>query len=143
MDGNGRWASERGLSRQQGHRAGAERIRGVLERFAEHEIPVLTLFAFSTENWGRPRTETDYLLRLAGGTIDRELDALHDSHIRLQHIGDLAAVPDALRRKVEAAVKLTAGNDRMTVNLAFTTAAARMSCRQSGSSLPRAWNPLR
>ena len=119
MDGNGRWASERGQSRQQGHRAGAERIRGVLERFAEHEIPVLTLFAFSTENWGRPRTETDYLLRLAGGTIDRELGALHDSHIRLQHIGDLATVPESLRRKVEAAVKLTAANDRMTVNLAF------------------------
>lgn len=119
MDGNGRWAVERGLSRQQGHRAGAERIRSVLERFAEHEIPLLTLFAFSTENWGRPRTETDYLLRLAGRTIDRELDALHDAGIRLQHIGDLAAVPDALRRRVGAAVKLTAGNNRMTVNLAF------------------------
>lgn len=119
MDGNGRWANDRGLSRQQGHRAGAEHIRGVLERFAEHEIPVLTLFAFSTENWGRPRTEIDYLLRLAGRTIDRELDALHDAGIRLQHIGDLAAVPDALQRRVEAAVRLTAGNDRMTVNLAF------------------------
>ena len=119
MDGNGRWANDRGLSRQQGHRAGAEHIRGVLERFAEHEIPVLTLFAFSTENWGRPRTEIDYLLRLAGRTIDRELDALHDAGIRLQHIGDLDAVPDALRRKVQAAVRLTAGNDRMTVNLAF------------------------
>ncbi len=119
MDGNGRWANDRGLSRQQGHRAGAEHIRGVLERFAEHEIPVLTLFAFSTENWGRPRTEIDYLLRLAGRTIDRELDALHDAGIRLQHIGDLDAVPDALQRKVEAAVRLTAGNDRMTVNLAF------------------------
>ena len=80
---------------------------------------MLTLFAFSTENWGRPRTEIDYLLRLAGRTIDRELDALHDAGIRLQHIGDLAAVPDALQRKVEAAVRLTSGNDRMTVNLAF------------------------
>ena len=119
MDGNGRWATERGLSRQQGHRAGAEHIRGVLERFAEHEIPVLTLFAFSTENWGRPRTEIDYLLRLAGRTIDRELDALHETRIRLRHIGDLSAVPEALRRKVEAAVELTAANERMTVNLAF------------------------
>ena len=119
MDGNGRWANERGLARQQGHRAGAEHIRGVLERFAEHEIPVLTLFAFSTENWGRPRTEIEYLLRLAGRTIDRELDALHEAGIKLQHIGDLAAVPEALQRKVGAAVELTAGNDRMTVNLAF------------------------
>ena len=119
MDGNGRWASDRGLNRQQGHRAGAEHIRGVLERFAEHEIPVLTLFAFSTENWGRPRTEIDYLLRLAGRTIDRELDALHEAGIKLQHIGDLSAVPEALQRKVGAAVQLTADNDRMTVNLAF------------------------
>jgi undecaprenyl diphosphate synthase len=119
MDGNGRWASARGLSRQQGHRAGAERIRCVLERFAEHEIPVLTLFAFSTENWGRPRTEVEYLLRLAGRTIDRELAALDDAGIRLQHIGDLGQLPKTLRRKVEAATARTAGNDRMVVNLAF------------------------
>ena len=119
MDGNGRWAAERGMSRQQGHRAGVDRVRDVLERFAEHEVPVLTLFAFSTENWGRPRAEIDHLLRLAGRAIDRELDALDDAGIRLRHIGDLGGVPDALRRKVESAVELTAANDRMTVNLAF------------------------
>ena len=119
MDGNGRWASSRGLSRQQGHRAGAERIRCVLERFAQHEIPVLTLFAFSTENWGRPRTEVDFLLRLARGTIDRELEMLDESGIRLQHIGDLAPLPKTLRRKVEGAIARTASNDRMIVNLAF------------------------
>ena len=77
MDGNGRWAEARGVGRQQGHRAGAERIRCVVERFAEHGVPMLTLFAFSTENWGRPRAEVDSLLRLAGHTIDRELALIY------------------------------------------------------------------
>ena len=119
MDGNGRWAAMRGLDRQDGHRAGAEAIRPVLERFAAHRVPVLTLFAFSTENWGRPRTEVEYLLRLAGRTIDRELEALHEAGIRLLHIGDLSPVPGPLRSRVEQAVERTAGNDGMTVNLAF------------------------
>ena len=80
---------------------------------------MLTLFAFSTENWGRPRTEVDYLLRLAGRTIDRELAKLDEKGIRLQHIGDLASLPKALRHKVEGAIARTASNDRMIVNLAF------------------------
>ena len=119
MDGNGRWAEARGLGRQQGHRAGAERIRCVVERFAEHGVPMLTLFAFSTENWGRPRAEVDSLLRLAGHTIDRELAAFDEAGVRLRHLGDLDGVPERLRRKVEAAIGHTAANDRMTVNLAF------------------------
>ncbi len=119
MDGNGRWASARSRSRQQGHRAGAEGIRGVLERFAEHEIPVLTLFAFSTENWGRPRSEVEYLMRLAGRVIDRELNALDEAGIRLCHLGEPSPLPRTLWRRVEQAIERTAGNDRLTVNLAF------------------------
>ncbi len=65
MDGNGRWASERGLSRSEGHRAGAEAIRPVIRRLAEHEIPILTLFGFSTENWGRPQAEIETILKLS------------------------------------------------------------------------------
>ena len=119
MDGNGRWASARGLSRQDGHRAGAENLRVVIERFAEHEIPVLTLFAFSTENWGRPRAEVDALMRLAGRVIDRDLNTLHEAGVRLLHIGDLAALPRNLQRRVLTAIERTAGNTGMTVNLAF------------------------
>ena len=119
MDGNGRWANARGLSRQEGHRAGAENLRAVIERFAEHRIPVLTLFAFSTENWGRPRAEVDALMRLAGRMIDRELDALHDARVRLLHIGDLSPLPRHLQKRVISAIERTAANDRMTVNLAF------------------------
>ena len=119
MDGNGRWARARGLSRQRGHRAGADAIRAVVERLGEHGVPIVTLFAFSTENWGRPRGEVEYLMRLAGRVIDRELDSLDEAGIRLCHIGDLSPLPRSLKRKVEAAVARTAANDRITVNLAF------------------------
>jgi len=119
MDGNGRWARARGLSRQDGHRAGAEAMRTVIERFAEHGVPVVTLFAFSTENWGRPQSEVDGIMRLAARVIDRELNAFHESGIRVRHIGDLGPLPKALRSRVQKAVERTAGNTRMTVNLAF------------------------
>src|SRR5437870_1002944 len=75
MDGNGRWAQQRGLSRQAGHRAGTENIRRVIEHFAEREVKFLTLFAFSTENWIRPRTEVNALMRLLGRVLERELKA--------------------------------------------------------------------
>jgi undecaprenyl diphosphate synthase len=119
MDGNGRWAESRGLSRQDGHRAGAENLRMVIERFGQHEVPMLTLFAFSTENWGRPRAEVDGIMRLAGRTIDRELSSLHEAGIRLCHLGELEGLPKGLQRRVRAAVDRTAENDAMTVNLAF------------------------
>jgi undecaprenyl diphosphate synthase len=119
MDGNGRWARERGLSRQAGHRAGTENIRRVIETFARYEIPYLTLFAFSTENWNRPRREVSHLLRLIGHYIDRELKALHENGVRLRHLGRLDPLSPALRRRVEDAVELTKDNTRITVNVAF------------------------
>ena len=119
MDGNGRWAQSRGLSRQDGHRAGAENLRPVIERFGEHGVRVLTLFAFSTENWGRPRAEVEAILRLAGRVIDRDLHVFEDAGVRLCHIGDLEQLPKVLQKKIRMVVERTAGNDRMTVNLAF------------------------
>lgn len=119
MDGNGRWARARGLSRNDGHRAGAEALRTVIERFAEHGVEAVTLFAFSTENWGRPRSEVDGIMRLASRVIDRELNTFHDSGIRLRHLGDIAALPKSLQSRVRKAVRRTADNDGMTVNLAF------------------------
>ncbi|OGO52857.1 MAG: di-trans,poly-cis-decaprenylcistransferase [Chloroflexi bacterium RBG_16_68_14] len=119
MDGNGRWAQERGLSRQAGHRAGTENIRRVIETFARYEVPVLTLFAFSTENWSRPRGEVNHLIRLIGRYIDRELKALHENGVRFRHLGRLDPLSPALRRRVEDAVELTKNNDRITVNVAF------------------------
>jgi undecaprenyl diphosphate synthase len=119
MDGNGRWAQERGLSRQAGHRAGTENIRRIFEAFAQRNVKYLTLFAFSTENWVRPRREVNGLLRLLGRVIDRELAALHENGIRLRHLGCLDPLSPDLQRRVQDAIELTKDNDRLTVCLAF------------------------
>ena len=119
MDGNGRWAKERGLSRQAGHRAGTDNLRRVIEAFAEREVRYLTLFAFSTENWKRPRREVNPLLRLADRVIDRELQALHDKKVRLLHIGSLEPLSTDLQRRVRDAIELTKCNTGLTVCVAF------------------------
>jgi undecaprenyl diphosphate synthase len=119
MDGNGRWAGQRGLSRQAGHRAGTENIRRVIETFAERGVEYLTLFAFSTENWGRPKKEVDTLLRLLGRVINREINALHENGVRLRHIGRLDPLSPRLQKKVHEAIELTKNNKRMTVSVAF------------------------
>jgi undecaprenyl diphosphate synthase len=119
MDGNGRWAKERGLSRQAGHRAGTENIRRIIRAFAERGVEYLTLFAFSTENWSRPRREVNSLLRLIGRVIDRELTALHENNVRLLHIGELEPLPEDLQRRVRQAMDLTRDNTGLTVCVAF------------------------
>jgi undecaprenyl diphosphate synthase len=120
MDGNGRWAKERGLSRQKGHRAGAENIRRVIHGMGERGVEVLTLYAFSTENWTRPRTEVSALIRLIPRFIKTELKELHENGVRLIHIGDLGALDSNIRKQVEDAIELTKHNRRMTVALAFS-----------------------
>ena len=119
MDGNRRWAEERGLPRQAGYRAGTENIRRLVQAFAERGVPYLTLFAFSTENWKRPKSEINPLFRLVGRVLDRELNALHENGVRLLHIGDLSPLADDLQRRIRAALELTKDNDRMTVCVAF------------------------
>jgi undecaprenyl diphosphate synthase len=119
MDGNGRWAKERGLSRQAGHRAGVENIRVAIETMARYEVPVLTLYAFSTENWNRPKREVNALIRLIGPFIERELKSLHENGVRLCHLGSLEPLSPDLRRRVEQAMEYTKDNTRITVNVAF------------------------
>jgi undecaprenyl diphosphate synthase len=119
MDGNARWAQERGLSKQAGYRAGTENLRPLLQACAERGVKYVTLFAFSTENWKRPRREINPLLRLIGRVIDRELNALHENGVRLVHIGSLEPLSDDLRQRVERAIELTKGNERLTVCVAF------------------------
>src|SRR5512146_3027764 len=89
MDGNRRWASERGLPRQTGYRAGTENIRWLIEAFADRNVEYLTLFAFSTENWKRPRREINPLFKLIGRVVDREVSTLHANGVRIRHIGSL------------------------------------------------------
>lgn len=119
MDGNGRWALARGLPRLAGHRAGTENLRRVIEAFIEFGISYLTIYAFSTENWGRPLDEVRGLMRILEDVIDRELEELHDQGVQLHHIGRLDRLNPALRAKVVHAVEYTKDNDRLVLNVAF------------------------
>ncbi len=119
MDGNGRWAISRGLPRMAGHRAGTENLRRVIEACIEFKIQYLTLYAFSTENWGRPHEEVQGLLRILEDVIDRELQQLYDQGVQLHHIGRLDRLTPHLRDKVLQAVELTRTNDRLILNVAF------------------------
>lgn len=119
MDGNGRWAKERGLPRIAGHRAGTENIRRVIECLAEHGVRYITLFAFSTENWERPSGEVRGLIRILGRVIDRETKDFHQHGVRLRLLGRVDRLSPRLQRKVRDAIELTKDNERLTVSVAF------------------------
>ncbi len=119
MDGNGRWAKERGMPRVAGHRAGTENLRTIIRASTEFGIKYLTLYAFSTENWSRPKAEINGLMRILSDVIDRELDELNEEGARLVHIGHLDGLSEQLRKKVEYAIDLTKENTRITIVLAF------------------------
>lgn len=119
MDGNGRWALARGLPRLAGHRAGTENLRRVIEACIEFDIRYLTIYAFSTENWGRPSVEVRGLMRILEDVIDRELQELHDQGVQLRHIGRLDRLAPVLRKKVIQAVDYTRDNSRLVLNVAF------------------------
>jgi undecaprenyl diphosphate synthase len=119
MDGNGRWAISSGLPRLAGHKAGTENLRRVIRASVEFGIKYLTIYAFSTENWGRPPEEVQGLLHILEDVIDRELAELHTEGVQLRHIGRLERLSPALQEKVLAAVELTKHNDRLVLNVAF------------------------
>ncbi|HNB54115.1 MAG TPA: isoprenyl transferase [Anaerolineales bacterium] len=119
MDGNGRWALSRGLPRLAGHRAGTENLRRVMEGCGELGIKYLTLYAFSTENWGRPEEEVRGLMGILENVIDSELAELHREGVQLRHIGILERLDPILREKVVSAIELTKNNDKLILNIAF------------------------
>lgn len=119
MDGNGRWARARGLPRAAGHRAGTENLRRILRAAVEFGIQILTIYAFSTENWGRPEGEVKALLAILERVIDRELAELHQEGVQLRHLGRLDRIPSKLRQKVLNAIELTKNNQRLILNVAF------------------------
>jgi undecaprenyl diphosphate synthase len=119
MDGNGRWAAKRGLPRLAGHRAGTENLRRVIRAAVKFGIPYLTIYAFSTENWGRPTDEVQGLMHILEDVIDKELTELHEQGVRLRHIGRLEQLPGALREKVERAMEITRDNSRLTLCIAW------------------------
>ena len=119
MDGNGRWARERGLPRLAGHQAGVENIHRVVQWFVEYGIKHLTIYAFSTENWTRPKQEIRGLFRILGQAIDHEVKSLHENGIKLRHLGRLDGISRRLQTKIKRAIELTKSNSKMTLSLAF------------------------
>ena len=119
MDGNGRWALSRGLPRLAGHKKGTENLRRVIRASVEFGIKYLTIYAFSTENWGRPPEEVKGLMYILEDVIDKELAELNKEGVQLRHIGRLERLAPSLQKKVLHAVELTKNNDRLILNVAF------------------------
>jgi undecaprenyl diphosphate synthase len=119
MDGNGRWAKQRGLPRVAGHRAGAEAVRRALQAAADHGVEVLTIYAFSSENWRRSTEEISDLTALMRFYLDRELKTLEKERVRLKLIGDYSAFGGELVQRLERAVERTASNTRLTLVIAL------------------------
>ena len=119
MDGNGRWAKQRGLPRVAGHRAGAEAVRRTLRAAAKNRVEVLTLYAFSSENWRRPEEEVSDLKGLLGYYLERELDSLEKEGVRLRLIGDYTAFGPDLTQRLERALERLQSNSRLTLVVAL------------------------
>ncbi|WP_277486978.1 isoprenyl transferase [Catalinimonas alkaloidigena] len=119
MDGNGRWAKKKGAARVFGHRNAIEAVREVTEGCAELGVQYLTLYAFSTENWGRPKLEVEALMQLLVSTINSEVNTLMKNNVRLTAIGDIESLPAGCNGKLKEAIELTSGNTGLTLILAL------------------------
>lgn len=119
MDGNGRWAKKRLLPRTAGHREGVERVKEVVEVAGNLGIEFLTLYAFSTENWGRPKDEVDTLMKLLVEYLRKELNTLHENNVKINILGDLSKLPILPRKEVYNAVEKTKNNTKMHLNIAL------------------------
>jgi undecaprenyl diphosphate synthase len=146
MDGNGRWAARRAMPRHVGHRAGVKAVRAMVEGCARRGVEALTLFAFSSENWGRPAEEVSRLMELFVEAMEREVEDLDRNGIRLRFIGDLASLKEPLRESIAAAEARTAGNTNLNLFIALSyggrwdiaRAARRLAERAVAGDLPPA-----
>ena len=119
MDGNGRWAKSHGLPRTEGHRRGTDNLRRILESSVEFGIEILTIYAFSTENWRRPPLEVRLLMGILEMVIDRELKELHANGVQIRHIGEMDGIDPKLQKKILHACDYTKDNTRLILNVAF------------------------
>ncbi|MFA5785946.1 MAG: polyprenyl diphosphate synthase [Actinomycetota bacterium] len=119
MDGNGRWAKARGLARTEGHKAGEQALFDVLEGALEIGLPCLTVFAFSTENWRRPREEVSFLMNFSQSAIVRRRDELNERGVQIRWIGRQSRLPGHVARQIDEAIKLTRNNDKMVFTVAL------------------------
>jgi undecaprenyl diphosphate synthase len=118
-DGNGRWAEQRGLPRLMGHRAGVRKMRAICEYLDDYEVKCVTLYGFSSENWGRPKEEIAGLFKILKERIEKDVPKLHERGVKVRHIGRLYQLPDWLQQSVTSAMELTKDNTGMVLNLAF------------------------
>ena len=119
MDGNGRWAEQHGLPRLEGHRAGIESARSIIECLGEYHIGYVTLYSFSTENWQRPEDEVRGLLKILKESISKETAEFHKRGIRIRHLGRLEELPLHLKLAIKRAIERTKNNTQMTLSFAF------------------------
>lgn len=119
MDGNGRWAKQRGKPRIFGHRAGSESVKAIIDTCARLEVKAITLYAFSTENWKRPKTEVSGLMSMLKKVLRRELNEVHGNNIRFRAIGDIAGLAPDVREELAAATEKTRDNTGMVMNVAL------------------------
>jgi len=119
MDGNGRWAEARGLPRLEGHKAGTENLRQIIRGCVDAGVKYLTIYAFSTENWARPREEVEGLISILELFLDRELDELCAEGVKICHLGRLEAMPEKVRHKVEHSMEVTCSNSRLILSVAW------------------------
>lgn len=120
MDGNGRWAKQQGENRIFGHHEGVNSVREIVEACGEIGVKFLTLYAFSTENWNRPKEEVDGLMELLVGTISMETKNLNDKGVRLEAIGDLKSLPEICQHQLQESINITSKNNKVTLILALS-----------------------
>ena len=120
MDGNGRWAKQQGEDRLFGHHEGVNSVREIVEACGEIGVKFLTLYAFSTENWNRPKEEVDGLMELLVGTISMETKNLNDKGVRLEAIGDLKSLPEICQHQLQESINITSKNNKVTLILALS-----------------------
>jgi len=119
MDGNGRWAEQNGLSRSAGHKAGVKTLRNLIEHAVQLELTTITVYAFSRENWQRPKKEVQLLLELFISSIESEVKDLHENNIKLNFIGETDKFSDKLKKSMDESESLTSGNSKLTLNVAL------------------------
>jgi undecaprenyl diphosphate synthase len=119
MDGNGRWAEQRGLERSEGHRAGAEVVKHIVQACVEKNIPILSVWAFGRDNWARPASEVDFLMQLLLSVLNVELEEMHQMGVRLIFTGGRKELSEDLQQAIQSAEIYTARNTRLTLNVVF------------------------
>ena len=119
MDGNGRWANAHGLSRVAGHKRGVDAVKSLIKSCIEHEIPYLSIFAFSSENWNRPASEVNALMDLLGNALETQTKKLNENGVRLRLIGDLTKLNQSLQKLANEAQAKTSNNTKLVLNLSL------------------------